>query len=114
LRRVSRRGGRALELVLVGFTFNIIRSQRLPELWLPPPKHNFRALPDPYPRNAKTLNQAAHNRAQTSEIPFNSGEGCAGILRAGRSGHYASFKQHVHQIDLPFPQWCMLCRRRER
>jgi len=35
LRRVLDAAAVLSTLVLVGFTFNIIRSQRLPELWLP-------------------------------------------------------------------------------
>ena len=107
LRRVLDAAAVLSTLVLVGFTFNIIRSQRLPELWLPPPKHNFRALPDPYPRNAKTLKTKRRNtERKPSEIPFNSGEGLrAAYYVQDDPASYASFKQHVHQIDLLFPQW---------
>ena len=31
-------------LVVIGFIFNVIRNQQLPELLLPNPKHNLRAL----------------------------------------------------------------------
>ena len=97
-------------LVLAGFIFNVFRSQHLPELLLPVPKHNYKALPDhpavtrggvrpPRPARRKTDRKA-------SEIPFNTGEG----LRAAYyvpydEASYSSFKQHVHQIDMLFPEW---------
>ena len=31
-------------LVLAGFIFNVLRYQQLPELLLPAPKHNYKAL----------------------------------------------------------------------
>ncbi len=33
-------------LVMVAFIFNVLRNQHLPELLLPTPKHNYKALPD--------------------------------------------------------------------
>ncbi len=96
-------------LVVAGFTFNLLRIQHLPELLLPTPRHNYRALPDrsvllrgarpPRPARRKTSRRP-------SEIPFNTGEG----LRAAYyvpydEASFASFKQHVHQIDMLFPEW---------
>jgi cellulose synthase/poly-beta-1,6-N-acetylglucosamine synthase-like glycosyltransferase/peptidoglycan/xylan/chitin deacetylase (PgdA/CDA1 family)/spore germination protein YaaH len=96
-------------LVLAVFIFNVLRAQQLPELLLPAMKHNYRALPDralvvrgarpPKPARRKTDRKA-------SEIVFNTGEG----LRAAYyvpydAASYASFKQHVHQIDMLFPEW---------
>ena len=91
-------------LVVVGFTFNVFRSQHLPELLLPTPKHNYKALPDlslraPHPARRKS------NR-KPSEIPFNSGEGLrAAYYIPDDPASYSSFKEHVHQIDFLFPQW---------
>ncbi len=99
----------ATTLVLAGFIFNMLRSQPLPELLLPSLKHNYRALPDRGAalRGAKPQHPA-HRKTdrKPSEIPFNTGEG----LRAAYyvpydAASYASFKQHVHQIDLLFPEW---------
>ena len=44
-------------LVVIGFIFNVIRNQQLPELLLPNPKHNYRALPEPsiLERNGKDM-----------------------------------------------------------
>ena len=46
LRRVFDISAVVFTLVLAGFIFNVLRFQRLPELLLPTPKHNFKALPD--------------------------------------------------------------------
>jgi cellulose synthase/poly-beta-1,6-N-acetylglucosamine synthase-like glycosyltransferase/peptidoglycan/xylan/chitin deacetylase (PgdA/CDA1 family)/spore germination protein YaaH len=96
-------------LVVAGFMFNLLRVQRLPELLLPTPRHNYRALPDRATllHNAKPLRPARRKTGRRpSEIPFNTGEG----LRAAYyvpydEASYASFKQHVHQIDMLFPEW---------
>src|ERR1700752_2287042 len=95
-------------LVLAGFIFNVLRSQPLPELLLPSLKHNYRALRDrnTAQRAAKTAARPPYRKTdrRPSEIPFNTGEG----LRAAYyvpydEASYASFKQHVHDIDLLFP-----------
>src|ERR1700733_4910799 len=96
-------------LVLAGFIFNVLRSQPLPELLLPAFRHNYKALPDrpPAPRGAKAVKPARRKTTRLpSDIPFNSGEG----LRAAYyvpydEASYSSFKQHVHQIDMLFPEW---------
>ena len=96
-------------LVVAGFMFNLLRIQHLPELLLPVPKHNYRALPDHslLLRTAK-IPRPAHRKTdrRPSEIPFNTGEG----LRAAYyvpydEASFASFKQHIHQIDMLFPEW---------
>ncbi len=96
-------------LVVVGFLFNVLRGQALPELLLPVPRHNYRALPDrTLPARAARPQRPAHRRSnrKPSEIEMNAGEG----LRAAYyvpydEASYASFKQHIHQIDLLFPEW---------
>jgi peptidoglycan-N-acetylglucosamine deacetylase len=96
-------------LVLAGFIFNVLRSQPLPELLLPAFRHNYKALPDraAAQRNAKPVRPARRKtERKPSEIPFNTGEG----LRAAYyvpydEASFASFRQHVHQIDMLFPEW---------
>ena len=96
-------------LVLAVFIFNVLRYQQLPELLLPIPRHNYKALPDraallhgqkaPHPARRKT-------GRKPSDIPFNTGEGLrAAYYVEDDPASYSSFKEHVHQIDLLFPQW---------
>jgi cellulose synthase/poly-beta-1,6-N-acetylglucosamine synthase-like glycosyltransferase/peptidoglycan/xylan/chitin deacetylase (PgdA/CDA1 family)/spore germination protein YaaH len=96
-------------LVVVGFLFNLLRIQHLPELLLPTPRHNYRALPDRsfLLRNTKPV-RPTHRKTtlRPSQVPLNTGES----LRAAYyvpydEASYASFKQHVHQIDMLFPEW---------
>ena len=78
LRRVLDAVALLSTLVVVGFLFNVLRGQALPELLLPIPKHNYRALPDrslvahtvrpPRPARRKS-------NLKPSEIELNSGEG---------------------------------------
>jgi len=96
-------------LVLAGFIFNVLRSQHLPELLLPTPKHNYKALPDrPSLLHGAKSQRPARRKTERkpSEIPLNSGEGLrAAYYVAYDPASYSSFKEHVHQIDLLFPEW---------
>jgi peptidoglycan-N-acetylglucosamine deacetylase len=106
LRRILDAAAVLSTLVVVGFVFNVVRTQELPELLLPTPRHNYRALPD-VPRTQKNARPSRRkSNRKPSEIPFNTGEG----LRAAYyvpydEASYSSFKQHVHQIDMLFPEW---------
>ncbi len=94
-------------LVLAAFIFNVFRVQHLPELLLPTPRHNFKALPEPVLRSGKSARPARRKtERKPSEIPFNSGEGLrAAYYVQDDPASYSSLKEHIHQIDLLFPQW---------
>ncbi len=95
-------------LVLAGFIFNVLRGQHLPELLLPLPRHNYKALPDAsLLRNAKNQRPTRRKtRRKPSEIPLNTGEGLrAAYYVQDDPASYSSLKEHVHQIDMLFPQW---------
>jgi cellulose synthase/poly-beta-1,6-N-acetylglucosamine synthase-like glycosyltransferase/peptidoglycan/xylan/chitin deacetylase (PgdA/CDA1 family)/spore germination protein YaaH len=94
-------------LVVAAFIFNVFRAQHLPELLLPTPKHNYKALPEPVLRSGKAVRPTRRKTGRKpSEIPFNSGEGLrAAYYVQDDPASYSSFKEHVHQIDLLFPQW---------
>jgi peptidoglycan-N-acetylglucosamine deacetylase len=104
LRRVLDVAAVLSTLVVAGFTFNVFRSQHLPELLLPTPKHNYKALPDLSLRAIRPARRKSNRKP--SEIPFNSGEGLrAAYYIPDDPASYSSFKEHVHQIDFLFPQW---------
>jgi cellulose synthase/poly-beta-1,6-N-acetylglucosamine synthase-like glycosyltransferase/spore germination protein YaaH/peptidoglycan/xylan/chitin deacetylase (PgdA/CDA1 family) len=94
-------------LVVVGFIFNVVRNQQLPELLLPNPKHNYRALPEPtiLERNGKNPRPARRKtERKPSDIPLNTGEGLrAAYYVQDDPASYSSLKEHIHQIDLLFP-----------
>ena len=96
-------------LVVAGVIFNTLRGAPLPELLLPAQKHNYKALRDRTPllRNSKTPSPARHKSGRKpSQIPFNTGEGLrAAYYVPDDETSYSSFKQHVHQIDMLFPEW---------
>ncbi len=96
-------------LVLAGFIFNVLRVQHLPELLLPTQKHTYKALQNRVPP-ARGQKPAHPGRRKTdrkpSDIPFNTGEGLrAAYYIPSDAASYSSLKEHVHQIDLLFPQW---------
>jgi cellulose synthase/poly-beta-1,6-N-acetylglucosamine synthase-like glycosyltransferase/peptidoglycan/xylan/chitin deacetylase (PgdA/CDA1 family)/spore germination protein YaaH len=109
LRRILDATAVVFTLVLAVFIFNVLRYQQLPELWLPTLRHNYKALPTrtllsngakaPRPARRKTSRKP-------SDIPFNTGEGLrAAYYVQDDPASYSSFKEHIHQIDMLFPQW---------
>ncbi len=109
LRRILDTAAVVSTLVVAGFIFNVLRNQHLPELLLPIPRHNYRALPDRsiLLRGVKNQRPARRKTARKpSEIPLNSGEGLrAAYYVQDDADSYSSLKEHVHQIDMLFPQW---------
>ncbi len=98
-----------LTLVLIAFTFNVLRHQNLPNLLLPVPRHNYRALPDHSAELRSARLQRAlrrRPRSRTSGIVMNSGEGLrSAYYTPDDAASYSSFKEHIHQIDFLFPVW---------
>jgi peptidoglycan-N-acetylglucosamine deacetylase len=95
-------------LILVLFTLNVVKNQPLPELLLPTPRRNYRAIREQAAAiKAKYLKPARRKTSRKpSEIPFNSGEGLrAAYYVDDDAGSYASLKSHIHQIDILFPVW---------
>ena len=109
LRRILDITAVASTLVLAGFIFNVLRGQRLPELLLPTQKHTYRGLQNrvPVTRGQKPARPARRKTdRKPSDIPFNTGEGVrAAYYIPSDAASYSSFKEHVHQIDLLFPEW---------
>ncbi|HTX74740.1 MAG TPA: glycosyltransferase [Terracidiphilus sp.] len=109
LRRVLDAIAVVTTLVVAGFIFNTLRGQHLTGLLLPTPRHNYRALRDRTPllKNAHATAPARHkSNRRPSEIPLNTGEGIrAAFYVPYDPTSYSSFKEHVHQIDMLFPDW---------
>src|SRR6202789_715172 len=75
---------------------------------LPTPKRNYRAIQEQAAAIKAKIARPARRKTsrKPSEIPFNSGEGLrAAYYVQDDPASYSSFKEHVHQIDLLFPQW---------
>lgn len=108
LRRVFDVAAVLFTLVMVGFIFNVLHNQPLPELLLPIPKHNYKALPDRSPLLRIRKRHLDHRKTSRvpSEIPLNTGEGLrAAYYVQDDAASYSSLKEHIHQIDMLFPQW---------
>ncbi len=108
LRRILDATAVLFTLVIAAFIFNVLRNQHLPELLLPVPRHNYKALNDRTPllRGAKARPARRKTSRKPSDIPFNTGEGLrAAYYVQDDAASYSSFKEHVHQLDLLFPQW---------
>src|ERR1700677_2235245 len=107
LRRILDAAAVLSTLVLAGFIFNVMRFQHLPGLLLPTPKHNYKALPEPLLHGARIPRPKRRiTGRKPSEIPLNSGEGLrAAFYVQDDPASYSSLKEHIHQIDMLFPQW---------
>jgi len=111
LRRIFDIAALLFTIVVTIFIFNILRTQHLPELLLPAPKHNYRALGNRQSdliraERAKEKSARRKTARRASDIPFNTGEGLrAAYYQPDNAASYSSFKEHVHQIDILFPVW---------
>ncbi|WP_263356485.1 glycosyltransferase [Acidicapsa ligni] len=111
LRRIFDVAAVLLTIVVAIFIFNVFREQHLPDLLLPIPKHNYKAVRDRQSdllRAEKARGVPAHRKTKrkASDIPFNTGEGVrAAYYQPDNEASYSSFKEHVHQIDILFPVW---------
>jgi len=111
LRRILDISALLFTVVVTIFIFNVLRQQKLPDLLLPSPKHNFRALRDRQSdliRAEKAKERPARRKTsrRPSDIPFNTGEGLrAAYYRPDNAASYSSLKEHVQQLDILFPVW---------
>jgi cellulose synthase/poly-beta-1,6-N-acetylglucosamine synthase-like glycosyltransferase/peptidoglycan/xylan/chitin deacetylase (PgdA/CDA1 family)/spore germination protein YaaH len=95
-------------VILVLFFLNVVKQQQLPELLLPTPKRNYRAIQEQAAAiKAKYLRPGRRKTSRKpSEVPFNSGEGLrAAYYVDDDAASFASLKNHIHQIDILFPVW---------
>jgi cellulose synthase/poly-beta-1,6-N-acetylglucosamine synthase-like glycosyltransferase/peptidoglycan/xylan/chitin deacetylase (PgdA/CDA1 family)/spore germination protein YaaH len=111
LRRIFDISALLITVVVIIFIFNVMRTQHLPELLLPLPKHNYKALRDRQSdliraERAKERPARRKTKRRASDIPFNTGEGLrAAYYQPDNPAGYSSLKEHVHQIDILFPVW---------
>jgi len=99
--------------VLVGviFLIGLMRIKPMNGLALRSVTKRYRALSNPPAnelRSKEQLNRSAHRRTdlKPSDVVLNQGEGLrAAFYTDIDPASYASFKQHVKQIDLLFPEW---------
>ncbi|HEX3572357.1 MAG TPA: glycosyltransferase [Acidobacteriaceae bacterium] len=93
----------------VVFVIGLVRMTPLPELLFSTPRHSYTPASD-YTATAKNAQKAARlrrkNGLKASDITLNSGEGVrAAYYVEDDPASYSSLKQHIHQIDLLFPEW---------
>ena len=101
-------------VILVLFFLNVVKTQQLPELLLPTPKRNYRAIQEQAAAAIKAKYSKGARRKTSrkpSEIPFNSGESLrAAYYVDDDAASFASLKSHIHQIDMLFPDWLYVTR----
>ena len=93
------------------FVIGLLRMRPLQALDLRSATRRYRALskpPAPELRSKEPLNHSVHRRSdlKPSDVVLNQGEGLrAAFYTDVDPASYASFKQHVRQIDILFPEW---------
>jgi peptidoglycan-N-acetylglucosamine deacetylase len=108
LRRIGNIVALAGFLVFGLFIAGLLHMRPLPDLLLSPPKRNYSALKVEPASKADQKHRSAHRKTnlKPSEITLNSGEGLrAAYYVEDDPASYSSLKQHIHQIDLLFPEW---------
>ena len=93
------------------FVVGLVRMKPSSGLDLRSATRRYRALsnpPSPELKSREKLNRSAHRKTdlKPSDVVLNSGEGLrAAFYSDADPASYASFKAHVKQIDLLFPEW---------
>ncbi len=102
----------ALFATVVGVLFivGLLRMKPMQGLDLRSATKRYRALYQPKPelKSKEKLNHSKHRRSdvEPSEVALNSGEGLrAAFYTDADPASFASFKAHIKQIDLLFPEW---------
>jgi hypothetical protein len=113
LRRLFDIAGVTLMLVVAFFIYTALRSEPLPELFLPFQKRPYHALKETEKEKAKEHRKllAAHrgHRKSTrapSQVELNAGEGIrAAFYVPWDPASFSSLREYAHQIDLLYPEW---------
>ena len=97
-------------LLGVLFIVGLLRMKPMQGLDLRSATKRYRALYQPKPelRSKEKLNHSKHRRSdlEPSDVTMNQSEGLrAAFYTDADAASYASFKAHVKQIDLLFPEW---------
>ena len=109
LRRITDVAFLIATVVGIVFIFSVVKRERLPDLLMPVQQHNYRALK---PRRIgdklrKSLDRPSHRRSHLppSEVTMNEDEGLRAAFYQNDEPSYSALKQHIHQIDMLFPDW---------
>ena len=93
------------------FVVGLVRMKPMRSLDFHSVTRRYRALsnpPAPELRSREKLNRSAHRKTnlKPSDVILNHGEGLRAAFYTDLDpGSYASFKEHVKQIDILFPEW---------
>ncbi len=98
-------------LVGIFFVVGLVRMKPMQGLDLRSATKRYRAIynpPAPELKSREKLNRSAHRKTdlKPSDVTLNQGEGLRAAFYTDLDpASYASFKEHVKQIDLLFPEW---------
>jgi peptidoglycan-N-acetylglucosamine deacetylase len=109
LRRVTDIAFLLATLIGVVFIFTVVKRQPLPDLLMPIQKRNYKALKERRigDQLRRSLARPSHRRTHrlASETPLNADEGLRAAFYQNDEADYSSLKEHIHQIDMLFPDW---------
>lgn len=109
LRRITDVAFVIATLVGIVFIFTVVKRQPLPDLLMPTQKRNYKALKERRIGDQLKKNLARPARRKTqrlaSEVPLNEDEGLRAAFYQNDEPSYSALKQHIHQIDMLFPDW---------
>ncbi len=109
LRRVTDVAFLVATIVGIIFIFTVLTREPLPDLLMPIQKRNYKALKERRigDQLKKSLARPSHRRTRRrpSEVPLNEDEGLRAAFYQDGEASYSSLKQHIHQIDMLYPDW---------
>jgi cellulose synthase/poly-beta-1,6-N-acetylglucosamine synthase-like glycosyltransferase/peptidoglycan/xylan/chitin deacetylase (PgdA/CDA1 family)/spore germination protein YaaH len=109
LRRVIDVAFLVATVVGVVFILSVVKGERLPDLLMPVQQRNYRALKQRRigDKLRKSLDKRPNRRSHLppSQVTMNEDEGLRAAFYVNDEPSYSSLKQHIHQIDMLFPDW---------
>src|SRR3989449_5532668 len=113
LRRIFDLAALAFTFLVIFFIYTALRSERLPDLLLPPQKRPYHALKEKEREKAKERRKLAavhrgHRKSKSapSQVKLNAEEGIrAGFYVPYDAASFSSLREYARQIDLLFPDW---------
>lgn len=97
----------ATTLIVIFFVVMVFRQETLPNLLLLQPKHQYKALKEKERHRPKPRQVALRPKGtKPSQVVLNSGEGIrAAFYVTWDAASFSSLREHVHQIDVLYPEW---------
>lgn len=95
-----------LSLLLIAFTFTVVRNTNVPTVLLADQKKNYRALQQKEPKRPVRRGTHRWSMMEPSQVVLNSGEGLRGAFYVTwDAASFSSLREYIHELDFVYPEW---------